>query len=175
MPGRWMINDHRSISQKLSDVSSTQMHPEGMIVRGQYTGFASGSNNYGSGEFMYLKGVASTIVGALVTFDPLNHTTTLAPNTANLNNPVAVAMGAAVASTWGWYQVGGVALVKKTGVPVSPGVAVFLSGTAGRIKSTTATGKQIVNARSVNAATIAAATSSVPVLINRPHAQGQII
>jgi len=175
MPGRWMINDHRSIAQKIGDISSIQQHPEGMVIRGQYTGFASGSANYGAGEFMYLKGVASTIVGSLVTYDPLNHTTTLAPNTANLNNPVAVAMGASVAGQWGWYQIGGVAVIKKTGVPVSPGVNVFLSGTAGRIKSTTATGKQIVNAKAVNAATVAAGTSTVPVLINRPHAQGQII
>lgn len=175
MAGRWVISDTRVFPLAIGAFSSTQHHPLGTVVRAQYTGYASGSNNYGAGEFIYLKGVASTLVGSLVTFDPLNGSTTLAPNTANLNAPVAVAMAASVASTYGWYQIAGVAVIKKTGVPVSPGVVVYLSGTTGRVKSTAASGKQVVNAKSVNAATVAAGTSTVAVLLQRPHAQGQVI
>jgi hypothetical protein len=102
--------------------------------------------------------------------------TTLAPNTANLAQPLAVSMSANVTTTkWSWYQIDGVAVIKKTATKVNPNVAVFLSATAGRIMSTIATGKQILAARSNNAATIASATSTVTVLINRIHAQGQII
>jgi len=131
---------------------------------------------YGEGEFILLAGVASTVVGSIVTYNSTSFTTTLAPNTANLAQPVAVAMAANTsASTWGWYQIGGVAVVKKTGVPVSPTVAIYLSATAGRVKSTAASGKQILGARSANAATVAAGTSTVQVIIDRPHAQGQVI
>jgi hypothetical protein len=175
MAGRWIITEQQVQPLAIGSFSSTQYHPLGKVVRANYTGYASGSNNYGAGEFIYLKGVGSTVVGSLVTYDPLNGTTTLAPNTANLNNPLAVAMAASIASTYAWYQVTGVALIKKTAVAIAPGVAVYLSGTAGRIRGTVATGKQVVNARSVNAATVAAGTSTIAVLIQRPHAQGQII
>ena len=51
-------------------------------------------------EYVYLKGVASTVEGFAVTFDELGISTALA---ANAKGPVAWATGATVASTWGWY------------------------------------------------------------------------
>jgi hypothetical protein len=66
---------------------------------------------YGTGEFIFLKGVASTVVGSLVTYDQTLATTTLAPATGG-NGPVAVAMSANVASQYGWYQIAGAAAVK---------------------------------------------------------------
>lgn len=154
-----------------ANIDTATAVPFGTVVRGQDS--ASGA---GGGEFIYLPGVAGTVVGSLVTYDPLNKKTALAPNTANLGQPLAVAM-AAVATTanYGWYQIYGVATIKKTAVKVSPNVAIFLSGTTGRIMSTAASGKEVINARTVNAATVASATSTVQVLINRPFAQGQTI
>lgn len=154
--------------QPIALTSTVQNHPEGMIVNAVDT-------TYGGGEFIYLKGVASTVVGSLVTYDPVNHTTTLAPSTANLAQPLAVAMSANVASQWGWYQIAGAAVIKKTAVKVSPNVALFLSGTAGRIMSTVASGKEVLNCRSVNAATVLSATSTITALVQRPAAQGQVI
>lgn len=131
---------------------------------------------YGEGEFTYLKGVAGTAVGSLVVYNNMVPSTTLAPNTANLDEPVAVAMSAAATTAnYGWYQIAGVATMLKTAVKVSPSVSVFLSATAGRIMSTVASGKQIVNAISVNTATVASATSTILVLLQRPFAQGQKI
>jgi hypothetical protein len=65
---------------------------------------------YGGGEFIYLKGVASTVVGSLVTYDGASsgtptYQTVLCPSTANLAQPVAVAMSANVANQFGWYQI----------------------------------------------------------------------
>ena len=154
--------------QPIAVTSTVQNHPEGTIVEAT-------DPTFGGGEFMYLKGVASTVVGSLVTFDPVNHTTTLSPNTANLAQPVAVAMSANVASQWGWYQVQGAAVIKKTAVKVSPNVALFQSATAGRIMSTVASGKQLVNARSVNAATVLSAVSTITAVIDRPFLQGQTL
>ena len=129
---------------------------------------------YGAGEFIYLAGASSTVVGSLVTYNALTGATTLAPNTADLAQPVAVAMAANTSSTaLSWYQIAGAAVIKKTNVKVSPNVAVYLSGTAGRIMSTVASGKEILGARTANAATIASATSTVTVTINRPHLQGR--
>jgi hypothetical protein len=147
-----------------------QNHPLGTIVRASDT-----ASTLGEGEFIYLKGVASTVVGSLVVYNNVAATTTLAPNTANLGQAVAVAMSACTAGMYGWYQIGGVARIKKTAVKVNPNVNIFLSATAGRVMSTVASGKEIMAARSVNAATVASATSTVLVQISRPFAEGQVI
>lgn len=57
-------------------------------------------------DFIYLTGVASTAIGTWVTFDEA-HITTRA--VANGQGRVAVAMAATVASTYGWYQIYGLA------------------------------------------------------------------
>ena len=173
MVGRWHISEQEVYSQDLDATQSAQAVPYGTIVRGTYTGFASGSANYGAGEFIYLKGVASTVVGSLVVYDPLNGSTTLAPDTAKQGEPVAVAMSANVANQNGWYQIAGPAVIKKTAVAVNPGVAVYLSGTAGRVMPTLASGKQLLGARSVNASTVTSTTSTITVVLNRPHLQGE--
>jgi hypothetical protein len=145
-----------------------QAHPLGTIIRAY-------DPTLGEGEFIYLKGVASTVVGSLVVYNNNAGTTTLAPNTAGLAKSVAVAMAACTAGNFGWYQIGGIATVKKTAVKVNPNVPIFLSGTAGRVMPTAASGKEILNAVTVNAATVASATWTILVQINRPFAQGQTI
>lgn len=147
---------------------STQNQIEGTIVRGQ-------DATVGGGEFLYMKGVNNTVAGMLVTYNPVAHTTTLSPNTANLNQPVAVALSSVGTGAWGWYQIDGVATILKTAVKVNPSVAMYQSATIGRIMSTAASGKQLVNARTVNAATVVSATSTIQVLIDRPFLQGQTI
>lgn len=129
----------------------------------------------GEGEFIVLAGVASTLVGSLVNYNTASYTTTLMPNTANLAQPLAVAMSANVAATtFGWYQISGVAVIKKTAVKVNPNVVLYQSATAGRVMSTAASGKQLLGVRSANAATIASATSTINAIIDRPHMQGAV-
>lgn len=144
-----------------------QNHPLGTIIRAY-------DPTLGEGEFIYLQGVASTVVGSLVTYDQVNAKTVLAPNTANLAQPVAVAMSANVASQFGWYQISGAAVIKKTATKINPGVQIFLSATAGSIQSTAASGKEVLNAITINTATVASATGTVTVQINRPFLQGQV-
>jgi phosphatidylserine decarboxylase len=128
---------------------------------------------YGEGEFILLVGVASTVVGSLVTYNATTYQTTLSANTANQATPVAVAMSACTAGLFGWYQIGGLAVVKKTAVAVNAQVPIYQSATVGRIMPTAASGKQVLGARSANLATIASTVSTVVVSINRPHLQGQ--
>jgi len=129
---------------------------------------------YGEGEFILLVGVASTVVGSLVSYNATTYQTALSANTANLAGPVAVAMSACTAGLFGWYQIGGLAVIKKTAVATSPQVAVYQSATTGRIMATAASGKQILGARSANLASVTSTTSTVIVSINRPHKQGAV-
>lgn len=130
---------------------------------------------YGSGEFILLAGAASTVAGDLVSYNTTSYTTTRYGGTANTGQPVAVAMSAnAATTTFGWYQIEGVAVVNKEAVPISPTVALFVKATA-VVSPTAVTGKQLLNARSANAATLASAVTTVNVVINRPFVQGQTI
>lgn len=128
---------------------------------------------YGAGEFILLVGVANTAVGSLVTFDGTTYQTTLCATTSNQARPVAVAMSANGAGSFGWYQIEGTAVVTKTtGAKVNPTVAIGVVST-GKVGAS-ASGKEILGARSANAATVASATTTVNVVVNRPHLQGRI-
>ncbi len=148
--------------------ASTQNQTEGTIVRGQ-------DGTLGGGEFIYLKGLNGTLPGMLVTYNPVGHSTALSPNTANLDQPVAVALSTNNTGSWAWYQCAGAAVILKTAVKVSPNVPVYQSATIGRVMSTAASGKELMNARTVNAATVASATSTIQVLIQRPFLQGAVL
>ena len=166
----WTVAEPELGMQPILETSTTQRHPLGKIVQAYAV---DTTTYYGQGEFIYLLGVANTVVGLLVTYDTLNPqiATVLSPTAGSTGRPVAVAMSANVASQWGWYQIGGTAIIKKTAVKVSPAVALFQSGTAGRVMSTVSSGKQFAGMRSVNAATVASATSTITAVINRPAFQ----
>jgi hypothetical protein len=129
---------------------------------------------YGEGEFILLLGVASTVVGSVVRYNATTYQTTLVVNTAVQDVPVAVAMAATTAGLYGWYQIAGNAVIKKTAVTVAPNVTLFLSATAGRVKVLASAGLQVVAARSANLTTVTSTTSTITVTINRPHLQSQI-
>lgn len=136
----------------------------GSIVRGF-------DPTFGEGEFILLKGVASTIVGSLVTYDGTTYATTLCATTANQARPVAISMAAnTAATTFSWYQIEGTAVVAKSAVAIAPKVAFGVNST-GKIGNT-ASGKEI-DGRTANAATVASATSTIQVVIDRPTLQGR--
>lgn len=163
----YQTTEHYIVEQAIADTSTTQKHKLGEIVRAI-------DATYGMGEFIYLLGVASTVVGSLVKYNATTYQTVLVTNTAVQAVPVAVAMSANVASQYGWYQIGGNAVVKKTAVTVTPQVTLFLSATAGRVKVLASAGLQVVGARSANLTTVTSTTSTVVVTIDRPHLQSQI-
>lgn len=127
---------------------------------------------YGQGEFILLKGVASTAVGSLVIYDPVTYATTLCPVTTNQARPVAVSMSANIlATTFGWYQVeGSTVVLKSVGTKLSGSVAVSVKST-GKIGGT-ATGTKILGARNVVTATSAATTAIL--ILDRPHLEGGV-
>lgn len=157
------ISDGRIAFQRIADTSTTQLHPLGTIVRAT-------DATLGEGEFIYLKGVANTVVGSPVIYNTASYLTTLAPVGANKPQPVAFAMSANVASQWGWYQIGGNAVASKTsGLALASNAAVGIL-TAGKVAAT-GTGKEIQGALTVAKATT---PTTVTLIIDRPHMQGRV-
>lgn len=158
-------------SQPIADTSTVQNHPLGTIVRAV-------DPTYGAGEFIYLKGVASTVVGDVVTYVASTGATvrSLTSGVVNGGAPLAVAMSANVASQYGWYQIAGDAVIKKTAVKVDPAgtTKVYLSATSGRVMQTSVAGRQVIGARWITATTVTSTTSTAIATINRPHQQGAI-
>lgn len=103
----WTISSPLLGSQPIDEISTTAQHPLGTIIRAR-------DPTYGEGEFIYLKGIASTVAGSIVQY---NDSFTTALNTTALAEPkpLAVAVGACVASRYGWYQISGIAYVSKSG------------------------------------------------------------
>lgn len=88
-------------------------------------------------EYIFLKGVASTVAGDPVVFDSAYATTRLA---GTLVGDIGIAMAAIVANTYGFYQIygNGSANVVATG-----GVRVYGSTVTGQLTATVVTGALI--------------------------------
>lgn len=154
------------IGQAIDENSSTQKVPLGTIVRCK-------DSTYGHGEFIYLQGVASTTVGAPVTYNTSSFTTALAAVGSNLPQPIAFAMAATVANEYGWYQISGIAVAKKTNtVSLAADAAVGVL-TAGLIAGT-GSGKEVSGALVAAVASAKSDVTTVQLVINRPHMQGRV-
>ena len=103
---------------------------------------------YGEGEFIYLAGVASTVVGSVVTYNPDDHTTALL--VANAIGPVAVAMSINVASQYGWYQIYGKA-VGKVLAAFADNANCYGTATAGSIDDAVVAGDRVQNCKGASA------------------------
>jgi len=96
--------------------------------------------DYGVGEFIWLDGVASTVVGSVVIFNPDDFSTTLA--SANGVGPIATAMGASVADYQGWYQIYGKGVAKVL-ASFADNADCYLTSTAGSIDDADVAGDYI--------------------------------
>lgn len=120
--------------QPITTVDDVQKHPVGTTAKAY-------DPTYGEGEFVYLPGVASTIAGSVAAYDTRGSgSTTLA--VAATRGPVGVAMAATVASTWGWYQIRGSAVV-KTAAAVAAGTPAYSTATAGQVDDAVTAGSMI--------------------------------
>lgn len=103
---------------------------------------------YGSAEFIYLAGVASTAQYDWVTYNMDDGGTTRLA--ANAIGPVAIASAAIVASRWGWYCISG----KHQGNAASnfaDNGNVYATATAGRIDDAIVAGDRVKNAKGASA------------------------
>jgi hypothetical protein len=147
-------------AQPIANTGTTQYHPLGTIVRGIDPVF-------GEGEFIYLLGVASTVVGSIVNYDDSYQTALDSTATSGTPRPLAIAMSANVASQYGWYQISGLATAVKANTVSFAKAAPLGAGSGFAVAAATGS---VINAALV--AAVASAKSnvtSVRVMINRPH------
>lgn len=153
-------------AQPIANTETTAKHPLGTIARGV-------DPTYGEAEFIYLLGVASTAIGSIVTYDASTYQTVLSAVGGNIPRPIAVAMSANVAAQYGWYQISGVAVCKKTcTISLAAGAAVGVL-TTGLIAGT-GSGKEISGAAVAAVASATTGRTTVSVMLNRPRKQGRI-
>ena len=143
------MSDFKSIEttvnpQQIDASSSTQKVALGHIIRAKDWA----STAYGVGEFIYLKGVASTVVGSVVHYNADDFSTTLA--VADGKGPIAVAMSACVANEFGWYQIQG-----KGAAKVKAGFAddgdCYLTSTAGSVDDANVAGDWVYGMKGASA------------------------
>lgn len=127
--------------QPIAVTDTVQNHKLGTIVRAE-------DPTYGAGEFIYLKGVASTAIGSWVTYNLDDGTTALLA--ANAIGPVGVAMSANVASQYGWYQISGKAVGKALTAYADNGL-VWATATAGSVDDAVVDGDMVHLAKGASA------------------------
>lgn len=132
----YIIRDALIGRQPIATTSTTQRHPLGTRVRAV-------DPTYGEGEFIYLKGVASTAIGSWVTIHEDDFTTTLLA--ANDIGQVGVAMSANVASQYGWYQISGKAIGKAL-AGYADNALVYATATAGSVDDAVVAGDRVKRA-----------------------------
>ncbi len=132
---------HRLGLQRVANTDTTQNHELGLISQAE-------DATYGSGEFIYLLGVASTEVGSWVTYNADDFSTALLA--ANAIGPVAIAMSANVASQYGWYQIQGKG-VGKVATGFADDANVYATATAGTVDDAVVVGDRVKRAKGASA------------------------
>jgi hypothetical protein len=145
--------------QPIAETSTTQEHALGLVIQAK-------DPTLGVGEFIYLKGVASTVVGSIVNYDDGFQTALDTSAVAGPARPLAVAMSANVASQYGWYQISGLAVAAKASdVSFADGAGL---GAGTGLAVAVATGTVIQGAVVRTVASAKSDVLTVAVAINRP-------
>jgi len=136
--------------QPMNETSTTRNHPLGTRVK-------VNSATYGTGEAIYLQGVASTVLGDWVTYEADSYIT--ARLVANAIGAVAVALSANVASQYGWYMINGKVPATVLAAFVDNG-HLYGTATAGAADDAIVAGDRIQNARGASAINGPSATTA---------------
>lgn len=154
----WVIKDAVLGMSQITNVDTSARVPLGTRVKAV-------DPTFGEGEFIYLKGVASTAIGSVVTFYESDWTTALLA--ANAIGQVAVSMSAnTAATTFGWYQTVGKAIAKCVASVADNGL-VYACSTAGSIDDNATSGDRVKKAITASA-TDTPSTGTCYIEIDRP-------
>lgn len=151
--------------QPITETSTTQNHQLGMVIQ-------ANDPTLGMGEFIYLKGVASTVVGSIVNYDDGFQTALDTAAVSGPSRPLAIAMSANVASQYGWYQISGLAVAAKSSAVSFADGAGLGSGSGLAVAVATGTVLQGAVVRAVASAKSDVLT--VALAINRPHGPSDV-
>ncbi len=127
--------------QGIHETSTTRAHPLGIRVTAIH-------DTYGPAEFIYLQGVASTVIGDWVSYEADAYLT--ARLVANAIGAVGVAMSANVASSYGWYAIYGRVPATVLAAFADNG-QLYGTATAGAADDAIVAGDRIQNARGASA------------------------
>ncbi len=168
----YIIDEPNVVPQGIAETSTTQNHAFGKLVRAK-------DPTYGEAEFAYVKGVSGGLTGLMAYYVLSTGATALTTTSGvvNAGAPIGIFMSDLSATTiFGWIQVSGDAVIKKTAVKVDPAgvTSVYLSATAGRVMQTSVAGRQLLGARWAATTTVTSTTSTAVVTLERPHQQGKI-
>ena len=140
----WSPIDNVIGIQPIANTETTAAHPVGYRVRAKHA-------TYGSGEFIYLSGAASTIVGSFATINMDDGSTTLLA--ANAIGSVGVSMSANNTTTnYGWYQIYGKA-IGAAATTVTDNANVYATGTAGMVAAAVVDGDMVHMCKSASTTT----------------------
>ena len=126
-----------AISNKIGPNASVGLLTDIDLVQRNALGFRTYDEN--GGEFIYLRGVASTVVGDWVVYNEVSPAATTwatqrAVHSTHSHGPIAIAMAAVVLSTnFGWYQIYGNAKGNTANDTQAANTAVWLTSTAGLV------------------------------------------
>lgn len=159
------ITNARVGMQPINVKSTTQNHPLGTIVH-------ASDPTYGEGEFIYLSGVPSTVVGSWVGYAPGIGTTVLA--VANGTYPLAVSQTTNTTSTsYAWYQISGnAAALGLTSITTTSGF-LWLTATAGSVDDASVIGDAVLFAKKTTPVHVVG-TFLDRYLIARPQATNRV-
>ena len=149
-------------AQPIAETSTTKKHALGTIVRAT-------DATLGEGEFIYLQGIGSTVVGSIVSYGVGFVTALDTAAATGPSNPLAIAMSANVASQYGWYQISGLAVATKADT-VSFAAGAGFTTSAG-LAVAVVTGRCVLGGVVRVVASAKTAVTTVALAINRPHNQ----
>lgn len=153
---------------RTTDVDTVARVPVGTVIKAV-------DPTLGEGEFIYLPGVANCLAGCAVVYDltPAANVVALTLSGTHLNSgyPIAFAVVAVSALSFGWFQIGGVAITAG----IAGGIAgkCMLTVTGGAVDDTAIAGCQVIGARQLTAFNTPSAGFAYTQL-NRPCIQSQI-
>ncbi len=133
--GTWSVTEPAGI-EALTTFGTTQLHKLGRRCKAVDTG----ATDYGYAEFIYLEGCASIVRGDVVTYNDNYLCVRLA---ARATGGAALALGACVASNYGWFQILGRG-VATSNTTIIDGTQAYACGTAGMIDDAAVAGDAII-------------------------------
>jgi hypothetical protein len=160
----YTIAENALLGQAFADTSTKKIYELGTIFRGK-------DPSLGGGEFIYLLGVANTVVGSVVTWAVASHQTTLAPIGTSLPRPIAFAMSANIGGQYGWYQISGMATAAKASATTFAAGAAVGVAAIGLVAGSAAT--QEISGAIAAAAALNGETTCL-LHVDRPRQQGRI-
>lgn len=130
--GKWRVIDPINVGMPsdLAQIDTAPAVPLGTVVTAQ----DMGATNYGVGQFIYVKGVASTVAGNVVYVKGSDFS--IVRITAGSQGIIGLALSALDAATkYGWVQISGKGVATCV-AGIADAAALFLCGTAGAVDDT---------------------------------------